>query len=82
MKSLISFIDEGAKEKKLDKLRILVVSKSTDKLFHTAQRITDESKKLGHEVFVVDILGAYISYEKEIETRSVQRTHGYKSFKN
>ena len=26
MKSLISFIDEGAKEKKLDKLRILVVS--------------------------------------------------------
>ena len=65
MKSLISFIDEGAKEKKLDKLRILVVSKSTDKLFHTAQRITDESKKLGHEVFVVDILGAYISYEKD-----------------
>ena len=65
MKSLISFIDEGAEEKKLDKLRILVVSKSTDKLFHTAQRITDESKKLGHEVFVVDILGAYISYEKD-----------------
>ena len=65
MKSLISFIDEGAEEKKLDKLRILVVSKSTDKLFHTAQRITDESKKLGHEVFVVDILGAYISYEND-----------------
>ena len=65
MKSLISFIDEGAEEKKQDKLRILVVSKSTDKLFHTAQRITDESKKLGHEVFVVDILGAYISYEKD-----------------
>jgi len=65
MKSLISFIDEGAKEKKLDKLRILVVSKSTDKLFHTAKRITEESKKLGHEVFVVDILGAYISYEND-----------------
>jgi len=65
MKSLISFIDEGAEEKKLDKLRILVVSKSTDKLFHTAQRISDESKKLGHEVFVVDILGAYISYEND-----------------
>jgi len=65
MKSLISFIDEGAEEKKQDKLRILVVSKSTDKLFHTAQRITDESKKLGHEVFVVDILGAYISYEND-----------------
>ena len=65
MKSLISFIDEGAEEKKLDKLRILVVTKSTDELFHTAKRITEESKKLGHEVFVVDILGAYISYEKD-----------------
>ena len=68
MKSLISFIDEGAEEKNLDKLRILVVSKSTDKLFHTAKRIIDESKKLGHEVFVVDILGAYISYEKNTYT--------------
>ena len=68
MKSLISFIDEGAEEKKQDKLRILVVSKSTDKLFHTAQRISDESKKLGHEVFVVDILGAYISFEKDTYT--------------
>ena len=65
MKSLRSFIDEGAEEKKLDKLRILVISKSTDSPFHTTKRITEEGKKLGHEVFVVDILGAYISYEKD-----------------
>ncbi len=55
-------------EKKPDKLRILVVSaeneKSDKKLFHTARRITEESKKLGYEVFVVDILGAFIAYEE------------------
>ena len=32
MKSLISFIDEGAEEKKLDKLRILVLSDQLYKL--------------------------------------------------
>jgi len=31
MKSLISFIDEGAEEKKLDKLHILVVSSANKK---------------------------------------------------
>ncbi len=55
-------------EKKPDKLRILVVSaeneKSDKKLFHTARRITEESKKLGYEVFVVDILGAFIAYDE------------------
>ena len=68
MKSLRSFIDEGAEEKKPDKLRILVVSsankKSDNKLFYTARRITEEGKKLGYEVFVVDILGAFITYEE------------------
>jgi RimK family alpha-L-glutamate ligase len=67
MKSLRSFIDEGAEEKKPDKLRILVVSsankKSDNKLFHTARRITEEGKKLGYEVYIVDILGAFIAYE-------------------
>ena len=68
MKSLKLFIDEGAEEKKPDKLRILVVSsankKSDNALFHTARRITEEGKKLGYEVFVVDILGAFITYEE------------------
>ena len=55
-------------DKKPDKLRILVVSstnkKSDKKLFHTARRITEEGKKLGYEVFVVDVLGAFIAYDE------------------
>ena len=42
MKSLISFIDEGPEEKKRDKLRILIVSKSDDN--HTVKRIVEDSK--------------------------------------
>ena len=67
MKSLASFISEGPEEKKQDKLRVLVVSKKEEdgKLSRTAQRISDEGKKLKHEVFVVDIDGAYITYEDD-----------------
>ena len=56
-----SFITE-AKE---DKYRILVISAEPDnnKLFHTAQRVTDEAKKSGHEVYVVKVEGAIISYD-------------------
>ncbi len=54
-------------EKKPDKLRILVVSaeneKSDKKLFHTAKRITEESKKLGHEIYVVKVEGASILFK-------------------
>ena len=48
-----SFITEA----KADKYRILVVSAEPEKqkLFHTAQRITDEAEKLGHEVYVVKV---------------------------
>ena len=62
MKSLASFISEGPEEKKLDKLRVLVVS--TNYTTHTAKRISEEGKKLGHEVFIVNVLGAFIIYEK------------------
>ncbi len=55
-------LNEDTKEKKRDKLRILIVSKSEDN--HTVKRIVEDAKKLGHEVFVVDILGAFITYEK------------------
>ena len=59
-----SFITE-AKE---DKYRILVVSAEPEnqKLFHTAQRITDEAEKLGHEVYVVKVEGAIITFEDGI----------------
>ena len=67
MKSLASFISEGPEEKKKDTLRILVISKKEEdgKLSRTAQRISDEGKKLKHEVFVVDIDGAYVTYEED-----------------
>ena len=55
-------LNEDTKEKKQDKLRILIVSKSEDN--HTVKRIVEDANKLGHEVFVVDILGAFITYEK------------------
>ena len=61
MEKFKSFITE-AKE---DKYRILVVSAEPDnnKLFHTAQRVTDEAEKSGHEVYVVKVEGAIITYD-------------------
>ena len=56
-------LNEEPEKKKQDKLRVLIVSKSEDN--HTVKRIVEDSKKLGHEVFVVDILGAFITYEKD-----------------
>ena len=66
MKSLKLFIDEGAEEKKPDKLRVLVLAiKYEDKTYaRTTKRISEESKKLGHEIFIVNILGAFIRYEE------------------
>ena len=61
MENFKSFITE-AKE---DKYRILVISAepNNNKLFHTAQRVTDEAKKSGQEVYVVKVEGAIISYD-------------------
>ena len=67
MKSLKLFIDEGAEEKKQDKLRVLVISKKEEdgELSRTVKRISDEGKKLGHEVFIVDIDGTFVTYEED-----------------
>ena len=61
MEKFVEFITE-AKE---DKYRILVVSAEPEKqkMFHTAQRITDEAEKLGHEVYVVKVEGAIITFD-------------------
>ena len=61
MEQFKSFITE----QKDDKYRILVVSAEPDnsKMFHTAQRVTDEAKKSGHEVYVVKVEGAIIGYD-------------------
>ena len=29
-------------------------------MFHTARRVTEEAKKLGHDVYVVKVEGAYL----------------------
>ena len=67
MKSLVSFISEGPEEKKKDKLRVLVISKKEEdgELSRTVKRISDEGKKLGHEVFIVDIDGTFVTYEED-----------------
>jgi len=58
-----------AVEKK-NKLKILVLSDEPEnaELFHTAKRITDEAPKLGHEVYVVFVDGAYIKNLDGIKT--------------
>jgi len=64
MEKFKSFITE----EKEDKCRILVISAEppSEKLFHTAQRISDEGEKLGHEIYVVKIEGAYITFEDSV----------------
>ena len=61
MEKFKTFITEA----KSEKYRILVVSSEPNKkeLFHTAQRFVDEGKKSGHQVYVVKVEGAIISYD-------------------
>ena len=61
MEKFKTFITEA----KSEKYRILVVSAEPNKkeLFHTAQRFVDEGKKSGHQVYVVKVEGAIISYD-------------------
>jgi len=56
------------KESKDDKLRFIVLSDEpkNQELFHTAKRIVEESERLGYDVYIVFIDGAYITYEDEI----------------
>jgi len=52
-------------EEKAEKLRILCLSADPEnsEYFHTAKRIKEEGPKLGHEVYIVFIDGAYIKNE-------------------
>ena len=61
MEKFKSFITEAKEEK----YRILVISAEPDnsEMFHTAQRVTDEANKAGHDVYVVKVEGAIISYD-------------------
>ena len=61
METFKSFLSE----QKSEKYRILVISAepTKQKMFHTAQRVTDEANKLGHDVYVVRVEGAFIDYD-------------------
>ena len=60
METFKSFLSE----QKSEKYRILVISAepTKQKMFHTAQRVTDEANKLGHDVYVVRVEGAFIDF--------------------
>jgi len=70
-----SFITEENSEK----YRILVISAEPNntKLFHTAQRVTDEAKKIGHEVYVVKVEGAYIEYDSGYKIYNADDDKGF-----
>ena len=61
------FITEAKTE---NKLRILCLSADPEnsEYFHTAKRIKEEGPKLGHEVYIVFIDGAYIKNEDGVKT--------------
>jgi ribosomal protein S6--L-glutamate ligase len=61
------FIAEAKTE---NKLRILCLSADPEnsEYFHTAKRIKEEGPKLGHEVYIVFIDGAYIKNEDGVKT--------------
>jgi len=63
LKNFKSFITES----KEDKYRILVISSETapgKKPFHrTARRFVDEAKRAGHDIYIVQVEGAIITYD-------------------
>jgi ribosomal protein S6--L-glutamate ligase len=75
MEKFKSFITEAKEEK----YRILVISAEPDnsKLFHTAQRVTDEAKKSGHEVYVVKVEGAIVSYDNGYKIYNADDEDGF-----
>ena len=75
MEAFKSFITEENSEK----YRILVISAEPNnaKLFHTAQRVTDEANKLGHEVYVVKVEGAYIEYDNGYKIYNADDDNGF-----
>ena len=75
MEQFKSFITE----EKYEKYKVVVISAEPDnnKLFHTAQRIVDEAKKSGHEVYVVKVEGAIISYDDDYKIYNSHDKDGF-----
>jgi len=61
-------------EQKSEKYRILVVSsgalrsknKKTVPKFHTAKRFEEEAKKAGHEIYILQVETAYITFDDDV----------------
>ena len=64
MDNFKKFLSEQSDEQPY-KILVISAEPTKEKMFHTAQRVTDEAKKLGHDVYVVKVEGAIVSYENE-----------------
>ena len=64
MENFKKFLSEQSGEQPY-KILVISAEPTKEKMFHTAQRVTDEAKKLGHDVYVVKVEGAIVSYENE-----------------
>ena len=78
MEKFKSFITE----QKFEKYNILVISaegdfSKKDKLYHTAQRVIDEAKKLGHQIYVIKVEGAYIQYDNGYKIYNADDDKGF-----
>ena len=72
MKSLKLFIDEGAKDKS-EKYKVVVLTRTPEatenvKVFKTSERIEEEAKALGLDVYVTFIDGAYLTFDENGRT--------------
>ena len=78
MEKFKSFITE----QKFEKYNILVISaegnfSKKNKLYHTAQRVIDEAKKLGHKIYVIKVEGAYIQYDNGYKIYNADDDKGF-----
>jgi ribosomal protein S6--L-glutamate ligase len=62
--------EQKKESKKPDPYRVVIISEKPQKneYFYTAGRITEEGEKLGHEVYVVNVDGAYIKLTNDKRT--------------
>ena len=90
MKSLISFIDEGAEDKtiKSEKYKVVVLTrqpkdKPEQKLLATARKFEEAAKSLKMESYTVFIEGAYISFvDSERRIHNVDDEEGFEISQN
>jgi len=82
MKSLKLFIDEGA-EDKTEKYKVVVLTRIPEsaenvKVFKTSERIEEEAKALGLEVYITFINGAYLTFDEN--GRTIHNANDEKGF--